>query len=154
MSQFLYMAAALLTGVLVPLQLTFNAQLGQVTRNAISASFIVFLVGAWALAIVVLATRSPLPSSTALLEALPTVWLGGLIAMRYIVAIVVLRPRLGVGLTVGLILVGQLLAGLTLDHLGAFGNPRHLLNPWRIGGLAMMIAGVITIKMHWPREKR
>lgn len=148
MSQNLYVVAALVTGALVPLQLTFNAQLGQATRNAFSASLIVFLVGTLALAGIVIATRTALPPLDTLLAAPRTIWLGGLIATLYIVAIVVLTPRLGVGLTVGLILVGQLFAGLLLDHLGAFGNPRHALNLWRIGGFAMMVAGVAAIKLH------
>lgn len=47
MAQRPFMLAALVTGALVPLQLAFNVQLGGVTRNAFTASLIVFLVGRW-----------------------------------------------------------------------------------------------------------
>ncbi|MEM8572654.1 MAG: DMT family transporter [Pseudomonadota bacterium] len=45
MNQSILIAAAFATGVLVPLQMVFNAQLGGVSRNAFAASFIVFAIG-------------------------------------------------------------------------------------------------------------
>ncbi len=148
MAQWPLMLAALATGALVPLQLAFNGQLGGVTRNAFTASLIVFLVGALVLTIVVAATRPTMPTASELAAAPKTVWLGGVIATGYIVAIVVLTPRLGVGLTTGLILVGQIITALALDHLGAFGNAQHALNAGRLAGLALMIAGIATIKVY------
>ena len=141
-------AGSAVTGALVPLQLAFNGQLGGVTRNAFTASLIVFLVGALVLTIIVAATRPNLPTVSELVAASKTVWLGGAIATGYIIAIVVLTPRLGVGLTTGLILVGQIITALVLDHLGAFGNAQHTLNAGRLAGLALMIAGIATIKMY------
>ena len=105
-----------------------------------------FLVGAIVLLVLVGVMRPPLPSFEELRAAPRTVWLGGLIATGYIVAIVIITPRLGVGLTTGLILVGQLCMALALDHFGAFGNPQQTLGLGRAAGLALMIAGVITIK--------
>ena len=92
--------------------------------------------------------RPAFPAWADLAAAPKTVWLGGLIATLYIVAIVVLTPKLGVGLTTSLILVGQLCTALVLDHLGAFGGAQHPLNAWRVGGLALMIAGVVAVKTH------
>jgi transporter family-2 protein len=146
MTQWPLILAAFAMGAMVPLQLVFNGQLGGVTRNAFTASLIVFLVGTAVLLVLVAVMRPQLPSFAELVAAPRTVWLGGLIATCYIVAIVIITPRLGVGLTTGLILVGQLCMALALDHFGAFGNPQHTLGLGRAAGLALMIAGVITIK--------
>ena len=146
MTQWPLIFTAFATGAMVPLQLVFNGQLGGVTRNAYTASLIVFLIGAVVLLGLVAIMRPPLPAFAEILAAPRTVWLGGLIATGYIVAIVIITPRLGVGLTTGLILVGQLCMALALDHFGAFGNPQHTLGLGRAAGLALMIAGVITIK--------
>ncbi|MEL6415739.1 MAG: DMT family transporter [Pseudomonadota bacterium] len=146
MNQSILIAAAFATGALVPLQLVFNAQLGGVTRNAFTASFIVFAVGLIVLTAIIGITRPSLPGLSELTAAPKTVWLGGLIATFYILAIVVITPQLGVGLTTALILVGQLCMALALDHFGAFGNPQQSLGLTRALGLAMMIAGVVTIK--------
>ena len=59
-----------------------------------------------------------------------------------------LAPRLGVGLTTCLILVGQLITALAIDHFGAFGAPQQAINLWRLGGLALMVAGVVVVKTH------
>lgn len=101
MSQWPLVLAALATGMVVPLQLVFDGQLGGVTRNAFTASLIVFLASALVLTAIVAILRPSLPSVTELIAAPRTVWLGGLIATGYIVAIVVITPRLGVGLTTG-----------------------------------------------------
>ena len=146
MAQWPWLLAALVTGALVPLQLAFNGQLGGVTRNAFTAALVVFLVGAAVLALLVLVLRPPLPRPSDLAAAPPTVWLGGLIATGYIVAIVTLTPRLGVGLTTGLILIGQIATALVLDHFGLFGTPQHPIGLGRAAGLALMIAGIVAIK--------
>jgi bacterial/archaeal transporter family-2 protein len=145
MNQITLSIFALVAGALVPLQLAFNAQLGGITKNAFTASLIVFLVGTIALSAALLAMRPQLPTFAQLSDAPKTIWLGGLIATFYILAVVVITPRLGVGPTVGLILVGQLLVGQLIDHFGAFGNPQHSFTLVRAAGLSMMIGGVFLI---------
>lgn len=145
MAHFSLLIFALVAGALVPLQLAFNAQLSGITKNAFTASLIVFLVGTIALSAILLALRPQWPTLEQLSSAPKTIWLGGLIATFYILAVVVITPRLGVGLTVALILIGQLFTGLLLDHLGAFGNPQHSFTLLRAAGLSMMIGGVFLI---------
>ncbi len=106
-----------------------------------------FLTGTLVLTVLVALARPTLPSVAVLVAAPRTVWLGGLIATGYIVAIVLITPRLGVGLTTGLILVGQLVMALALDHFGAFGNPQHALSLGRAAGLGLMVAGIVAIKV-------
>jgi transporter family-2 protein len=92
--------------------------------------------------------RPAFPTWQELGSAPPTVFLGGIIAAIYMVAIIFVAPKLGVGLTTALILCGQLVMALLLDHLGAFGNPQMSLNLWRVAGVLMMLGGVFAIKMH------
>jgi bacterial/archaeal transporter family-2 protein len=146
MNHLYLMTLALVAGALVPLQLTFNGQLGGVTRNAFTASLIVFLVGTITLCLIVFITKPQLPSLSTLLAAPKTIWLGGLIATFYIIAVVILTPKLGVGLTVSLILIGQLVTGALLDHFGSFGNPQHSITVGRAFGLVMMIVGLILVR--------
>lgn len=142
----LFLLAALITGALVPIQLAFNAQLGGVTKDPFTAGFLIFLIGTLALATIIVITRPALPTIDDLTTAPRTVWLGGLIATAYIVAIVIVTPKLGVGLTTALIIVGQLCTALALDHIGAFGTPQIDFNLWRLAGAALMIGGVVLIK--------
>lgn len=144
----LFMAGALVTGALIPLQVAFNAQLGGVTRSPLTATLIVFFVGLTLLLAVIAVARPSLPGTAALMAAPKTIWLGGLIAVIYVVSTVIVTPKLGVGLTTIFILTGQIVMALLLDHFGAFGNPEQSLNLWRLAGGALMVAGVVLIKTH------
>ena len=66
-------AAGLLTGALLPLQLAFNGQLGQVTKNPYSAGLVIFVVGTIAFAAILMITRPALPSVADLAAAPKTV---------------------------------------------------------------------------------
>lgn len=144
----LLLVAALVTGALVPLQLAFNAQLGQTVGSPFVAAFLIFLIGGVAVAAILAFARPALPDWGAIKAVPGTAWLGGVIATIYILSIVFLVPTLGVGLTTTLILVGQLMTAMVLDHLGVFGNPQQTLNIWRGVGAMLMIAGVVLIKTH------
>ncbi len=144
----IFVLAALFTGMLIPLQVAFNAQLGGVTKNPYAAGLIVFLVGGTALGALVAVTRAPFPPLSELRAAPPTIWLGGLIASVYMVSAVVVTPKLGVGTMTIFILAGQIFMALLLDHLGAFGNPAQSLNVWRAVGAMMVLGGAVLIRTH------
>lgn len=144
----LFLAGALAIGALIPVQVALNAQLGGITKNALSAGLIVFLVGTAAFLLAVAVSRPQIPSLSTFASAPQTMWFGGLIAAIYVLATVLITPKLGVGLTTVLIVTGQLFMALALDHYGAFGNPEQSLNLWRIGGALAIIAGVVAIKTH------
>lgn len=144
----IFIVAAFVTGALVPLQLSFNAQLGGTTKNPFSAGLIIFLTGTVALSIILLFVNPQLPTLGELAAAPKTVWFGGLIATAYIIAIVIVTPKLGIGLATATILIGQLCMAVALDHFGAFGNTQVQFNLWRASGLMLMIGGVILIKTH------
>jgi transporter family-2 protein len=48
----------------------------------------------------------------------------------------------------GFIVTGQLLAGLVLDHLGAFGFLERDLTPGRIAGAALLVLGALLIRVY------
>ena len=134
MNQSVFIAAALITGALLPIQLAFNAQLGGVMKNPFTAGLVVFLVGTAALGAIVIALRPAIPPVGEILAAPKTIWLGGLIATLYIIMVVIVTPKIGVGATAAFIVAGQLIAAVALDHFGAFGAPQISLNLARVAG--------------------
>ena len=50
-------------------------------------------------------------------------------------------PRLGAASAITLLIVGQLLAGIVIDHFGAFDIPTRGLDPNRILAVALVLAG-------------
>ena len=146
MSQSVLALLALATGALIPFQLAFNGQLGAALKSVYLGAFFVFLVGLVALLAILLVQRSAWPTLSELVAVPWTAWLGGLIATAYIVAVVFLIPRLGVGSTAVLIIAGQIVAAMALDHIGAFGATANPANLTKLGGAVLVLAGAGLVK--------
>ena len=61
-------------------------------------------------------------------------------------ATVTLVPRLGVALTFSLIIAGQMLITLVIDHFGMFDTPEKPVNLWRVFGAMLITVGVVLIR--------
>lgn len=139
------MLLAFAAGMVMPLQAALNGQLRGHLGSPYAAALVSFTAGTVVLALLVLSMRTPWPSQA---SAVPWwLWIaGGTLGAGYIVLSIVLPPMLGVALTFGLIVAGQLAVSLTFDHYGLFGFAVHAISPWRIVGAALIVAGVILIR--------
>lgn len=54
-------------------------------------------------------------------------------------------PKLGAVAAIALIIVGQLVAGVVIDYLGAFGSIPRELDAYRLGGIALLFAGAYLV---------
>jgi transporter family-2 protein len=63
-----------------------------------------------------------------------------------VIAITFLAPRLGVGNAIRLVVTGQIVAAVTIDHVGAFGAVVQRLTMGRAIGAVLMIIGVILAR--------
>ncbi len=76
----------------------------------------------------------------------PYLALTGFLPVPYLLAASFIAPRIGLGVFLGSIIAGQLIGGLLLDHVGAFGAaPRHI-DPVRLVGALVLVLGVILIR--------
>ena len=55
-------------------------------------------------------------------------------------------PRLGVAMTITLMVAGQLLVGLMLDHFGASACRAQPISLGRAAGVALVLAGVLMVR--------
>lgn len=55
-------------------------------------------------------------------------------------------PRLGATMVLTLIVVGQMVCSLLVDHFGWLGVPQHAANPVRLLGAAFLILSVVLIR--------
>lgn len=139
----IYLLLALVAGAFLPLQAAVNATLRAPLGGAVQAAFASFLVGTLTLGITVVTSRSPSPH---LGNVAPWQWTGGVLGAFYLSMTIVLTPKLGAATTFGLIICGQLLASLALDHSGFLGVPHHALNAPRMLGALFLLAGVFLIR--------
>ena len=111
---------ALLAGGLLAVQAAANLQVGKATGHPLAASTLQLGVGT----ILLLALAAP-AGALGTLDPKPDAtwwhWLGGLGSAVYVTAAILLFPRLGAVVSVGLFIAGQMLASLALDGLGLLG---------------------------------
>lgn len=141
-----YLLLAVLAGAGLPVQLGMNNQLRLMTGSAMSAAFISFLVGTLALALYVVILRQPLPTTLQISNAPWWIWLGGVVGVFYIVVAIVMAPKIGPAVLFSLVVAGQLLNSIVIDHFGLFGYDVHHASPMRLIGAAMLIGGVVIIR--------
>jgi transporter family-2 protein len=141
-----FLLLALLAGALLPVQAGINLQLRMVLGHPLSATLVSFLVGALGLTVLVAALRVPLPIGAAWARSEWWHWIGGLLGAAYIVATIVVAPRLGAATLVAALVAGQMLASLALDQFGWVGFPVHPISLSRVVGAALIVGGVALVQ--------
>jgi bacterial/archaeal transporter family-2 protein len=134
----------LAVGALLALQAAANVQLSAAVGSPFTASTLQLAIGA-----VLLLGLALVVGAIARLDRVPDApaWhlVGGLGSAVYITAGIVLFPRLGAIVTVGLFIAGQMAASLVLDGLGWLGVAREPLGVAAWAGAAAIIAGTALI---------
>jgi bacterial/archaeal transporter family-2 protein len=114
--------------------------------SPVLAAFISFVVGTVALLVYVLVTGIPLANIAGVREAPAIAWVGGLLGAFFVAASVTLVPRLGVALTFSLIIAGQMIVTLFIDHFGLLGVEVRPVNWPRLAGIMLITGGVVLIR--------
>jgi transporter family-2 protein len=134
---------ALASGALIPVQAASNAALSRsVGGNVPFAAMTLFLVAAAATAVTVLAAGQGAPSWPDLRHAPWWSYCGGVIVAFYVFTITFLSPRLGVGTAIALVVTGQVVSALAIDHYGLLRSLTVALTPTRVTGAVLMVIGV------------
>ena len=141
-----YFALAIAAGFVLPTQAGINARLNLWTQSSVLSAAISFAVGTIALVVYAVILRVPLPPTAALKNYPWWIWTGGVFGAFLVAATVVLAPRLGAAAMIALIIAGQMLASLVLDHFGLIGYTVHPINLTRILGVVLVVGGVVLIR--------
>ncbi len=142
---FLYLLA-LGAGVSVSVQQVMNGGMRTALGSPAWAGLVSYVGGLLTMIVVVIALGEHLPSWKAVAGAPWWAWSGGLFGGVFILLAILLLPPLGSATLIALIVAGQMLAAITLDHFGAFGLAPHPVNISRLLGAALLTLGVILIK--------
>lgn len=137
---------AFVAGICVPVQFSVNAQLRNAVGGPAVATGISFLIGTLAAIIVAVVLREALPGADSVSGAPWWVWTGGLLGAFYVLASILLTPRLGSAATIGFILAGQMAASIVIDHFGLLRTAVHEVTFPRLVGAALIVAGVALVQ--------
>jgi transporter family-2 protein len=72
--------------------------------------------------------------------------LTGFLPVPYLLAASFIGPRIGLGVFLGAIIAGQLIGGIGLDHIGAFGARPRPADAVRLVGAVVLVIGVALIR--------
>jgi bacterial/archaeal transporter family-2 protein len=140
-----YLLFALAAGAMLPIQFGINAQLAEWLGGSVRAAFVSFLVGATALLVAVLVASRGWPDRAG--DAPWWVWTGGLLGAFYVLGSIVTAPKLGAATLVALILAGQALASLAVDHFGWVGFEEQPITLLRVVGMLVLAGGVVLVRV-------
>lgn len=145
--RLLVIAGGLVIGAVFPTQAAINARLREGLDAPFTASAISFGGGVLILLGLVAAIGSQRPRRD-LLPAVP-VWafLGGACGAVYVASSVILVPEFGAAISTALIVSGQNIVSLALDHFGWVRLPRRPATGRRVTGVALLLLGVVLIQL-------
>lgn len=143
---WLFAPFAILLGVVLTTQIATNTQLGRALNNEYIPAAVNMVIGLAATVVLTWSLTSEWPSREMVRAAPWYVWLaGGLMGTIYLTGNILLAPRLGAGELVGLVVAGQIIFSVLLDHFGWLGFAQHSAGVMRLAGCAFMIVGAFLI---------
>lgn len=147
-----YALLAAAAGVCIALQASANGKLRQNlagTQEYVGPAWASFLsiCGTILCALLAMAVLRPPPPSR---EAIQTTawwnWIGGPLGALIVLAGATLTPKLGAAAFIALVVAGQLLCSVVLDHFGLMGLPVTPVSGWKVLGAVLVLGGVVCIK--------
>ncbi|MDF3606890.1 DMT family transporter [Paracoccus sp. DMF-8] len=140
---FVAVIFVILAGACISIQAPINAALGRAVQSPLVAAAISFAVGFVLLTLAAFASGDGRGFATAFRQDWK-LWLGGILGAFYVWTIVWTLPRMGVVTAICAMALGQMVAAIILDRVGAFGLPVREVSIPRIVA-ALMVAGGLVL---------
>lgn len=136
-----------MAGALTPVQALFNFKLAKAVNNTITSALISFLVGTLILLGYLLYKKQLRFDLVNVVKTEPYwIWLGGVIGAYYVVTLTYIVPKVGSSLAFSLVIAGQLIISLLVDHFGWFGVPVSPITIKKVMGIVALAMAIWLIK--------
>ena len=134
---------ATIAGVAAAFQAAANAGLS--SRIGLAAALVVNTSIVLAATLVFYVARGP--HGRFFLPGVPWgLYAGGVCGFVIILSLAFVFPRIGAAVAIALVVLGQGLAALAIDHFGLMGMPREPVTLARVAGLLLVGSGVVLIR--------
>ena len=130
-------------GIAMTFQTAINSQLREYLHSPLQAALLSFLVGTIVLAVLVFFQNVEKPTFAILLQLPWFLWLGGFLGVYAISISIYTAPKLGFLTFAGLIIFGQVITSMFLDHFGLLGTEQTSINWQRLLGSIVIFIGVL-----------
>jgi transporter family-2 protein len=141
------MILAVGAGISLVTQQALNANLRAALGSAAWSGCVSYIVGLVCMAALALLLRDPVPVAATAARIPWFEWSGGLFGAIFIGLAIFLIPELGAATFFVALVAGQMFGSLVFDHFGLMGVPVHPVSVVRIAGAALLVGGVVLIRM-------
>jgi bacterial/archaeal transporter family-2 protein len=145
---WIWIVVSAVGGMAIATQALINWRLSHSAGHPLLAAVISFAVGLLTL----LAVVAVQPAATLRNQHLSTApwwaFIGGTLGAFYIVMSIYLIPRIGAAALLSAVVMGQLVLSLLADHFGFFGIARHAVSIPRLVGTALVVVGVVLVRLY------
>lgn len=142
----LYAALAAGAGACIALQATANTRFRVNLESPAYAAFFSILGTFVTACTFMLLVRPPAPPLTAVRQTEWWNWIGGPLGALIVLAGATLVKHLGAAPFIALVVGGQLLCSMLLDHFALMGLSQQSVTPGRVLGAVLVVAGVLCVK--------
>lgn len=139
------MTLTALAGATLAVQVGLNATMRDHAGSPMAAALVNFAVGTVFLFVAVLFGRNSLAAIAGATGAPWWAWGAGILGGLYIAASAAFGPLIGGATFLALIVAGQMIAALALDHYGLLGFPVRPLDAGRAAGALLVVAGMFLL---------
>ena len=139
------MTLTALAGATLAVQVGLNATMRDHAGSPMAAALVNFAVGTVFLFVAVLLGRNSLAAVAGAAGAPWWAWAAGILGGLYIAASAAFGPMIGGATFLALIVAGQMVAAIALDHFGWLGFPVRPLDAWRAAGALLVVAGMFLL---------
>lgn len=134
-------------GIALTIQTAINTQLREYLTSPLQAAFLSFLIGTLVLAVMVLLQSAEKPGLQQLVQIPWFLWLGGFLGVYAISFSIYTAPKMGFLTFSGVVIFGQLLMSMLLDHFGWLGTEKAPVNWQRLlGGIVIFVGVILTLQ--------
>ncbi|MCB9990561.1 MAG: DMT family transporter [Rhodospirillales bacterium] len=144
-STMLFLVLPLIIGIFLPLQPVINARTSEILGHPLWGTAVNFSVGLIVALTALAILRIPVPVPAAIAAVPWWGWLGGVLGASLVTTALLCVPKIGVALTMALLIAGQMIASLLLDHFNVLPGIDRPVTTLRFLGAILMIAGVVLI---------
>jgi len=143
---FVPVLMAFLAGAVLPFQATSNGAVGKAFGHPLWGALVSLTVSALVLLPLIWFLKVPAPRIGIALQAPWWVWIGGVLGAVYVGSAAAFSPKLGAGGFIVLVVAGQMIAAVVVDHFGLMGLTPRPVNLARLAGVALILAGALFIQ--------
>lgn len=143
--KILYYLLPLFAGIAMSIQSGINGQLRGALQHPILAALISFLTGTLALIIILVFSKQALPTLQQYSDINFYKYTGGLLGAFIVTVTLISISKVGAGNMFVLIVAGQLITAVIMDHMGVLGLKENPLTVQKLIGISLVVAGAYIV---------